>query len=37
MSTNNDYLKDKATQFISLVSGLAEKKIHQIVDKGSEL
>lgn len=37
MSTNNDYLKNKATQFISLVSGLAEKKIHQIVDKGSEI
>jgi hypothetical protein len=37
MSNNNDHIKSKATQFISLVSGLAEKKIHQIVDKGSEL
>jgi len=35
--SKNDYFKNKASQFISLVSGLAEKKIHSIVDKSSEL
>lgn len=34
--SSNDFLKGKASQFISLVSGLAEKKIHQIVDRGAE-
>lgn len=34
--SSNDFLKGKASQFISLVSGLAEKKIHTIVELGAE-
>lgn len=36
MSDSNDYIKKKASEFISLVSGLAEKKIHTIVERGAE-
>lgn len=33
---SKEHIKDKASKFISMVSGFAEKKIHDIVDKGSE-
>ena len=36
MSKSKDYIKKKASEFISLVSGLAEKKIHTIVELGAE-
>lgn len=37
MKTNQDKIKNKASKFISLVSGLTEKTIHSIVDKSTEV